>query len=788
MTRSSRRTEPALRLRTLLVAAQVALVALIAAHGVAFGHAELVSSVPAANASITASPPQLVLTFTEAIDPANSSLTLLGPDGSPVAGAGALRVNDAATTATADVPALRPGIYTVSYRVTSATDGHVTSGQYAFLLDPTRTQPGPISSASSASPSIEPTTIAARWSVLVLLLVLFGTALFWLASARPAIAAAMREAPDVALRGGFGPWAVIAILAFGAFLSLSIFLTLAAGAIGSAGHRHPGHEGVLLDFAAPFGWTPFAIAMRVTLVGTFAAFLLAAARFFALDEARRRGRPARDLDTVLLLGVLGATAAALGGMSFAGHAFAGGGPVFAAIDWFHLVAVASWLGTLGGLALLAWRLRRMPADRRVVLRAALSRHSRVAMIAAPVVVLTGLANSPIVIGEARNVVASEYGDLVLAKATLFSAAVAIGAINFLLVRRGSTARATTLIGGEALLGLVAVAVAATMLSIQPAASRVATLSNSANQTAHVYGTAGSSNVHAAISIPAPGDQLYQVVVTDPATGAPRTDVKAVAIEFTPASGTGLATKRVGMTRTQDTSIWSVQGAFTPEVGAWTIGVLVQRGGGLESASFPLSVQDPIPPQLVPPPDTGLGIPAVLGLLWLLPDGLGGWLLLCLPLLALALVALLERYRQPAAGRAPRWMAPTRLALVAVAVVAGLGIGSRSVVEAANRGATPGPNPIAASTASVARGKLIFLANCATCHGADGSGDGPQGAGMLPAPGAIGPSVSRMTDPELQYLVTNGLAGTKMPSFATKLSENERWDLVNYLHSRWHSGQ
>jgi copper transport protein len=787
MTRSSPRTEPAHHPRRVLVAAPLALV-MLAVHGLALGHAELATSVPAANASITSSPPELVLTFTEAIDPANCSLTLLGPDGRPVAGVGAPRVNPAATTATVEVPALNPGTYTVSYRVTSATDGHVTSGQYAFLLDPTGIQQGPIATATSASPSIEPASIVARWAALVLLLVLFGTALFWLASARPALGALRSNRGAADRLVATAPWEAIAILAFAAFVALAAFLTLAAGAIGLGAHHHPDNEGIPLDFAAPFGWTPFAIAMRVALAGTAVGVLLALARLLNLDISRRQGRAARDMERTLLLALLATTAAALGGMSFAGHAFGSGGPVFGAIDWFHLLAVAAWLGTLGGLALLAWRARGMASDTGSVLSAALGRHSRVAMIAAPIVVLTGLANSPIVIGESRNIVASQYGDLVLAKATLFSAAVAIGAVNFLLVRHGSTGRAARLIAGEALIGLIAVAVAATMLTIQPAASRVPTLSNSMNQTAHLYARAGSSNLHAAISIPAPGDQIYQVAVTDAATGAPRPDVEGVAMEFVPPSASQLGTKRVAMTRTQDTAIWSAQGAFTPELGDWTIDIVVQRVGGLDSASFPLAVQDPIPPQLVPPPDTGVGVPPVLGVLWLLPDGVAGWLLLCVPLLALGLVAFIERSRRSSATGSSRRMAATRLALVVVVVVTGLGIGSRSVVEAANRGASPGANPIAADAKSVERGRLIFLANCSSCHGADGSGGGPQGAGMLPAPGAIGPAASRMSDPELHYLVTNGLAGTKMPSFATTLSENERWDLVNYLHSRWQPGK
>ncbi len=782
MTPSSPRTDVP-RWRPLAAAACLVVAAWFLVVGVAAAHAELLRSIPVANSSVTSSPASLVLTFTEAIDPANSSVTLLGPDGHPVAGSGRLRVDEAATTAMVGVPALAPAVYTVTYRVTSAADGHVTSGQYAFLVDPTGTQPGPIGTTVSASPSVEPGIIAARWAALVLLLTMVGIATFWLLSARPVLAISSGASSQI---GGSAPWAALAATAAAALAALAIFLSLSAAAIGPGAAGDVGHKDIPLDFAGPFGWTSFAIAMRVTLAATAVALVLATGRFLGLREhsGDRRVRSQR-VEGGLLLGLALAGVVALAGMSFAGHAFAGGGPIFAAFDWLHLVGVAAWLGTLAGLALLGWHLRGMGPDRRSVLGWALTRHSRVAMVAAPVVVLTGLANSPIVLGSARNIVSSQYGDLILAKATLFSAAVAMGAVNYLLVRRGWAARAVTLVSAEAIIGLVAVAAAATMLTIQPGASRVPLLSNSANQTAHLYGAAGSSNVHAAISIPAPGDQLYQVAVSDAASGAPRTDVLAVAMEFAPPPGTSLAIRRVSLTRTPDRTIWSVEGTYTPQVGAWTIRILVQRPHGLESASFPLTVQDPIPAQLVPPPDDGVGVPLVLGVLWLLPAGIAGWLLLCVPLLVLAILAVLERSRH--ARRAPAWMAQARLLLVAMAVVIGLGLGSRSAVEAANRGAALRPNPTTPSAESIARGKLIYLANCATCHGSGGAGDGPQGSGMLPPPGAIGPAVAGMTDPQLQYLVTNGLAGTKMPSFATTLSENERWDLVNYLHHQWPAG-
>src|SRR5437879_12807227 len=109
MTPSSRRTEPAHRLRPFAAAACLVPVVLVVTGGIALAHAELASSIPAANASVTTSPRQLVLAFTEAIDPANSSLTLLGPDGETVAGSGRLRVSSPATPVTELVQHNVPG-------------------------------------------------------------------------------------------------------------------------------------------------------------------------------------------------------------------------------------------------------------------------------------------------------------------------------------------------------------------------------------------------------------------------------------------------------------------------------------------------------------------------------------------------------------------------------------------------------------------------------------------------------------------------------------------------------
>ncbi len=86
--------------------------------------------------------------------------------------------------------------------------------------------------------------------------------------------------------------------------------------------------------------------------------------------------------------------------------------------------------------------------------------------------------------------------------------------------------------------------------------------------------------------------------------------------------------------------------------------------------------------------------------------------------------------------------------------------------------------------NVANGREIYQANCASCHGERGLGDGALASGMTPLPPAIG-RASEMEDatPGLLYRVISvGIPGTPMPAWAARFSAEDRWDVVAYLHT------
>jgi methionine-rich copper-binding protein CopC len=96
-------------------------------------HAFLDHTLPAVGASVAAAPTEVQLWFTEPLEPAFSSVEVVGPAGERV-DQGAPRVEGGnATRLSVGLKQLAPGRYRVIWRVLSI-DSHVTNGDFSFTV------------------------------------------------------------------------------------------------------------------------------------------------------------------------------------------------------------------------------------------------------------------------------------------------------------------------------------------------------------------------------------------------------------------------------------------------------------------------------------------------------------------------------------------------------------------------------------------------------------------------------------------------------------------------------
>lgn len=91
-------------------------------------------------------------------------------------------------------------------------------------------------------------------------------------------------------------------------------------------------------------------------------------------------------------------------------------------------------------------------------------------------------------------------------------------------------------------------------------------------------------------------------------------------------------------------------------------------------------------------------------------------------------------------------------------------------------------PVPASDDVIARGRELFVANCATCHGESGRGDGPAAATLPMAPADLTMHGSMHTPGDLWWMIAHGVPGTPMPAFSPRLSNISIWKIVRYLRA------
>ena len=98
-----------------------------------------------------------------------------------------------------------------------------------------------------------------------------------------------------------------------------------------------------------------------------------------------------------------------------------------------------------------------------------------------------------------------------------------------------------------------------------------------------------------------------------------------------------------------------------------------------------------------------------------------------------------------------------------------------------------PNPVPSSPESIAKGHDLYMertkGNCVFCHGDTGAGNEANLPKLRRKPADLTNKerMTAMTDGEIFWKVSKGITGI-MPTGEKRMTEEERWNVVNYIRT------
>jgi copper transport protein len=718
----------------------------------AAAHAELVRSVPAANETLARAPAQIELFFTEAVEGSFSAIQVFNSKGAPVDNQDTHLDPADNTHLLASLRALPDGVYTVSWRTMSAIDGHITGGAYPFVVGLAGGVTAPAANGQGDLPVAVPNLIA-KWLIYISMAVLAGGQLFVLAVWEPAQRRLQSETDSVdPVRVDWSRWAMAALAVF--VLAMVGDWLLQVGQASGAAIAAPWAEGTATWlFTTRLGAAWLAqMGLGVALAG-----MVAVAN---VTYSSRLGRAISGrLQPAITLGTLGAWLLA---QSLVSHAAADPQPVLPVLaDWIHLTAASVWVGGLIYFAIGLWALRNstLAANARTQFAAlVIPRFSALALTSVALLIMTGVYSAVIRIGTFQALYSSAYGWALIIKLLVAWPMAMMGAINLLMVTpalQRAVSRHTShlpvvgrfrgLVTGEMMLGFILLFSVSLLTSLPPARNPA---------EAGLTGSARADDVQINLSITPGRVGVNAFRVRLLANGQPLTAVDAVELRFTPSGNMPSSQAELVALGGGD---FAATGGFLGYPETWQVQVVVRRPGKFDAfANFNYTLGTAAPVATPPFP-------------W---NQVSGGLLLGVGLAYLFAFSRLAHSRRQflAVGLLPA----VALAVASVGVLSGL----------AFRPAVSQVNPIPPNAESVARGLPLYSANCQPCHGAGGRGDGPVGLTLNPRPADLTTHAVQgvHTDAQLYNWITNGYPGSLMPGFGQRLSERDRWDLVNFIRT------
>lgn len=496
-------------------------------------HALLSASTPADGASVEDPPTEMLLTFSEPLDPALSEVRVLDSSGTQVNPDEAEPVPGQPAQVRVPLGALDKGTYTVSWRVTSPADGHTTVGSVAFGVGVPAQAVGMAGAAAEVG-STTPTaaSVAGRWLFYVGVVLMLGAAVVGVVVvSRPA---------------AISRWA------------------LGAAWLASAG-------GVLLTM----------IDQRASIQTSLGNFLASSTGQRLTTQALAVGlaggaviwaclRPSRW--SLAAVGV-GASAAMLA-RALAGHANASSPRWFTVgTQWVHLVSVGAWVGGLFWL-LLAMR-RRDPGQGPGLAR----RFSTVAAGMLAVVAVSGVARALDQVGAWAQLVDTSFGVTLLVKIGFFVALVALGATSRFrhvpAASAGGIGRLRWAVRGEVAIAAGVLGATAVLTGFPPSDSVAAASRDIAPPAVTVTGNdyATSVRVRLVVTPGSAGPNTFDATVDDYDSGEP-VAAESVSLRFQLADRPDVAAATLDLEREPD-SHWRGSGNALSIDGSWAVTALVE---------------------------------------------------------------------------------------------------------------------------------------------------------------------------------------------------------------------
>lgn len=567
-------------------------------------HATLVSSTPGNDEVIAEAPTRVVLTFDDGVAVDDGGVRVLNPEGTNVA-EGAPTTSKGGLEVSQKIVSDAQGTYTVSYRALSG-DGHVIDGSYVFHVGH-RTGSAKVETTATFGP-LRMLNAFGRWISLTGALLLGGVLAMALFVDGPRVARATAAAGGGALGSGDGADAGDPAASDGNAAVDSgdppASDSAAADAVEGADSAGLGGSGRLEPRPAENWATELASARFILLPAAVALLfgvglsLLASAADLAggsfLDGPSNTGRFVTAtwpgavaglrvfVALVLVIAVMGAGAirkvpwlsaiCILGALvlpSFGGHAWTAS-PKWVAVgsDALHILSAAAWVGALGVLVL-SW-----DSTRERVMS-----FSRMALVAAPVVVLTGLINAGLQERSVSGLTDSAHGRMVIAKAVGAAIMVVFGFVHRRRLADAArwTGRALNSYRAEAAVGVAVLAVTAVLVGTVPGRE-----ARPATEPVQQIRQAGDTTVRMQIDPAAAGPNdihLYYLARDGSLSAVDAAELKV--------STSGVAPRAVPVT-----PITANHGAATGvqlTKGTWTIDVTIVSGGVPSKVTFTVPI-------------------------------------------------------------------------------------------------------------------------------------------------------------------------------------------------------